>query len=275
LIVTDQEAHSAEDIGAVVLQNGLRVRDVATVAVGTEDHVRIIAGDGRPAALINVSRQIGGNTLAIADSVAGIAAAIGASPPPGGGAGSRLAAIRAAVQELIWPVTTSTITTVVVFLPLGLLQGVVGQFFAALATTLTVAVLVSLVLALTVIPLLAEQFVTAHEVEAVATGPLARIQRTLDALAPRYERALAAVLDHPRRIGLAALVLVAAGLALWRLVGTGFLPEMDEGAFVLDYFTPGGTALAETNRQVGIAERILAATPEIAGTSRRTGAELG
>src|SRR5207247_10340733 len=71
LIVTDQEAHSAEDIGAVVLQNGLRVRDVATVAVGTEDHVRIIAGDGRPAALINVSRQLGGNTLAIADSVAG------------------------------------------------------------------------------------------------------------------------------------------------------------------------------------------------------------
>src|SRR5438093_143209 len=83
LIVTDQEAHSAEDIGAVVLQNGLRVRDVATVAVGTEDHVRIIAGDGRPAALINVSRQIGGNTLAIADSVAGIAAAMGPSLPPG------------------------------------------------------------------------------------------------------------------------------------------------------------------------------------------------
>ena len=380
LIVTDQEAHSAEDIGAVVLQNGLRVRDVATVAVGTEDHVRIIAGDGRPAALINVSRQIGGNTLAIADSVAGIAAALGPSlppgvhlkpvydqaslvrdavgsvrdamlvgaalavlvlllflrharitaisaasipltlavtvfvmsvlgqtfnlmtlgamaiaiglviddavvvteniarhlaPPPGGGAGSRLAAIRAAVQELIWPVTTSTITTVVVFLPLGLLQGVVGQFFAALATTLTVAVLVSLLLALTVIPLLAEQFVTAHEVEAVATGPLARIQRTLDALAPRYERALAAVLDHPRRIGLAALVLVAAGLALWRLVGTGFLPEMDEGAFVLDYFTPGGTALAETNREIGVAESILARTPEVTGTSRRTGAELG
>src|SRR3989441_428622 len=194
---------------------------------------------------------------------------------PGGGAGSRLAAIRAAVQELIWPVTTSTITTVVVFLPLGLLQGVVGQFFAALATTLTVAVLVSLVLALTVIPLLAEQFVTAHEVEAVATGPLARIQRTLDALAPRYERALAAVLDRPRRIGLAALVLVAAGLALWRFVGTGFLPEMDEGAFVLDYFTPGGTALAETNREIGVAESILARTPEVTGTSRRTGAELG
>src|SRR2546425_9050245 len=98
----------------------------------------------------------------------------------------RSKAIRAAVQELIWPVTTSTLTTVVEFLPLGLLRGVVGQFFAALATTLTVAVLVSLLLALTLIPLLAEQFMTPQEVAAVATGPLARIQMALDALAPRY-----------------------------------------------------------------------------------------
>ncbi|OLC08312.1 MAG: hypothetical protein AUH42_01835 [Gemmatimonadetes bacterium 13_1_40CM_70_11] len=375
LIVTDQEAHDLEDIQAVVLENGLRVRDVATVRVGTEDHVRIIAGDGKPAALINVTRQVGGNTLAVADSVARIVAGLAATLPPGVhlkpvydqaalvrdavrsvrdamlvgatlavlvlllflrhgritaisaaaipltlaitvfvmsligqtfnlmtlGAmaiaiglviddavviteniarhlaltDDRFRAIRDAVQELIWPVTTSTITTVVVFLPLGLLQGVVGQFFAALATTLTVAVLVSLGLALTIIPLLAEQFVTAHEVAAATGGPLVRVQRALDVLGPRYERALAAVLHHPRRVAVAAAVLVLVGIGLWRLVGTGFLPEMDEGAFVLDYWSPGGTALDETNRLVGIAERILAETPEISGTSRRTGAELG
>ena len=375
LIVTDQEAHSAADVGAVVLGSGLHVRDVATVQVGTEDHVRIVAGDGKPAALINVARQIGGNTVAIADSVAGVMAGLARSLPPGvrlkpvydqaalvrdavrsvrdamlvGAAlavlvllmflrhgritaisatsipvtlavtifvmsvigqtfnlmtlgamaiaiglviddavviteniarhlllgGGRVQAIRAAVQELIWPVTTSTITTVVVFLPLGLLQGVVGQFFAALATTLTVAVLVSLALALTLIPLLAEQFVTAHEVGASVTGALARVQRALEELGPRYERGLARALGRPRRLGAALLVLAAGGVGLWRLVGTGFLPEIDEGAFVLDYFTPGGTALAETNREVGIAESILAATPEITGTSRRTGAELG
>src|SRR2546427_10195043 len=189
--------------------------------------------------------------------------------------GALVLAFCEAVQELFWPVTTSTITTVVVFLPLGLLQGVVGQFFAALATTLTLAVLVSLLLALTVIPLLAEQFVTPHEVAAVATGPPARMQRALDALAPRYERALAAVLHHPPRIALPAGVPVAAGLGPWRLVGTGVPPEKDEGASVLDHFTPGGTALAETNREVGVAEAVLAATPEITGTSRRTGAELG
>ena len=377
LIVTDQEAHAADDIGNVIVRGGLHVRDLASVQIGTEDHVRIIAGDGRPAALINITRQLGGNTLALADSVARIMTAIAPTLPPGvhvkpvydqallvreavravrdamliGAAlavivllvflrhgritaisaasipltlaitvfvmrllgqtfnlmtlgamaiaiglviddavviteniarhlrltagADRTGAIREAVQELIWPVTTSTLTTVVVFVPLGLLQGVVGQFFAALATTLTVSVLVSLVLALTIIPLLAEQFVTAHEVEPARAGLLARAQAALDSLGPRYEGALGAVLRHTRRIVLAALALVVVGIGFWRVIETGFLPEMDEGAFVLDYWTPGGTALAETNRQVGIVERILAATPEISGTSRRTGAELG
>jgi CzcA family heavy metal efflux pump len=375
LIVTDQEAHAPEDIGNVVVRGGLHVRDLATVELGTEDHVRIIAGDGKPAALINITRQLGGNTLAIADSVSRIMRTVSQTLPPGVhvkavydqaqlvrdavhsvrdamligavlavlvlllflrharitaisatsipltlaitvqimrllgqtfnlmtlGAmaiaiglviddavviteniarhlrltSERTPAIRGAVQELIWPVTTSTITTVVVFLPLGLLQGVVGQFFAALATTLTVAVLVSLALALTIIPLLADQFVGAQEVEPSGEGALARVQHAVDSLGPRYERALGSVLRHTRRILLAALALAVVGVGLWRLVETGFLPEMDEGAFVLDYFTPGGTALAETDREVGIAERILAATPEIEGTSRRTGAELG
>ena len=72
-----------------------------------------------------------------------------------------------------------------------------------------------------------------------------------------------------------AAILIVAGVIAQRFVGTGFLPEMDEGAFVLDYFTPGGTALAETDREIHIVERILAETPEVAGTSRRTGAELG
>jgi len=359
---------------ADAIRRAVTVQAVGRVAQNYRQY-RIVAGDGKPAALINVARQIGGNTVAIADSVAGVMAGLARSLPPGvhlkpvydqaalvrdavrsvrdamlvGAAlavvvllvflrhgritavsatsipvtlavtsfvmsvigqtfnlmtlgamaiaiglviddavviteniarhlllgGGRVQAIRAAVQELIWPVTTSTITTVVVFLPLGLLQGVVGQFFAALATTLTVAVLVSLALALTLIPLLAEQFVTAHEVDASLTGILARVQRALEELGPRYERSLAGALDHPRRLAAALLVLVVAGLGLSRLVGTGFLPEIDEGAFVLDYFTPGGTALAETDREVGIAESILAATPEITGTSRRTGAELG
>src|SRR5256885_563561 len=192
----------------------------------------------------------------------------------------RDAAIRDAVQELIWPVTTSTITTVVVFLPLGLLTGVEGQFFHALSITLTIAVLVSLVLALTIIPLLSAQFLTVKDTEATAyenegKGVLARVGRGIDTISDRYERSLTGLLHHARWMIVIAIVLVIAGYLAHRFVGTGFLPEMDEGAFVLDYFTPGGTALAETDRELHIAENILARTPEITGTSRRTGAELG
>ncbi|HEV8237052.1 MAG TPA: efflux RND transporter permease subunit, partial [Gemmatimonadaceae bacterium] len=194
----------------------------------------------------------------------------------------RDAAIRDAVQELIWPVTTSTITTVVVFLPLGFLTGVEGQFFHALSITLTIAVLVSLVLALTIIPLLSAQFLTERDTEVEDTtdeepsrGALARVGRGIDRISDKYEESLASLLHHTRWMIVIAVVLVLAGYLAHRFVGTGFLPEMDEGAFVLDYFTPGGTALAETDRELHIVEGILAHTPEITGTSRRTGAELG
>ncbi len=72
-----------------------------------------------------------------------------------------------------------------------------------------------------------------------------------------------------------ALLLVVAGVAVYNVEPTGFLPEIDEGAFVLDYWTPGGTALNESDRQVNIAEHILLSIPEVDGISRRTGAELG
>jgi multidrug efflux pump subunit AcrB len=106
-------------------------------------------------------------------------------------------------------------------------------------------------------------------------GVLDGVGRSLDALSTRYQRELGRVLHHARRMLLAGGILIVAGIIAQRFVGTGFLPAMDEGAFVLDYFTPGGTALSETDRQLHIVERILAKTPEVVATSRRTGAELG
>jgi multidrug efflux pump subunit AcrB len=123
-------------------------------------------------------------------------------------------AIREAVREIVWPVTTSTLTTVVVFLPLGLLTGVEGQFFKALSITLTIAVLVSLLLALSIIPLLSERYLErepARGSERPARGPLARIGRAVDALSDRYERSLAATLDHARWMVIVAVLLVLGG----------------------------------------------------------------
>src|SRR4029079_3016376 len=83
LIVAAQEAHTPEDIASIVVAQGLGVRDVATVSLGTEDHVRIIAGDGKPAALLNITRQPGGSTLELADSVAALARARRPTLPAG------------------------------------------------------------------------------------------------------------------------------------------------------------------------------------------------
>ncbi len=69
--------------------------------------------------------------------------------------------------------------------------------------------------------------------------------------------------------------MLIASFVLYPRLKTDFLPEMDEGGFVIDYVTPPGTSLAETDRQMRQAEEILKATPEIESYSRRTGAALG
>jgi CzcA family heavy metal efflux pump len=179
-----------------------------------------------------------------------------------------------AVQQLMAPLTSSTLTTVVVFAPLGLLSGVAGQFFRALSMSLTVAVLLSLFLSVTVVPLLARwAFRHQHHDNHKETVPGGKEAET--GLNRFYGRSLDAVVRRPLLAILAAVVLAAATVALFYSVGTGFLPPADEGGFVVDYLTPAGSALAETDQQVRAIEKVIAATPEVAAYSRRTGSELG
>ncbi|HEV7505199.1 MAG TPA: efflux RND transporter permease subunit [Thermoanaerobaculia bacterium] len=176
------------------------------------------------------------------------------------------AAIEEATDELFAPVVGSTLTTVVVLAPLGFLSGVVGQFFRALSLTLSVSVLISLALSLTLIPLLS-RFAYRHGEHAREIPP-GRLERA-------YTRTLTASVHRPWLAVAAGLVLAVAGYLLYRGIPSGFLPPMDEGGFVLDYLTPPGTALAETDAKVRKIETLLSHTPEVAAFSRRTGAELG
>jgi CzcA family heavy metal efflux pump len=170
-----------------------------------------------------------------------------------------------AVHDLTAPVVSSTLTTVVVFAPLGLLSGVVGQFFRALSLTLSAAVLASLALALTLIPLLARWGI---RTSAHSATPGRRLDET-------YVRTLRPILTRPILPLALALILALAGVALYFQVGSGFLPHADEGGFVIDYQTPAGTALEETDRLVRKVEQVLLKTTEVAAIQRRTGSELG
>lgn len=172
-----------------------------------------------------------------------------------------------AVSQLMAPLVSSTLTTVVVFAPLGLLSGVAGQFFRALSLSLSVAVVLSLALSVTVVPLMARWAFRQHRTDA-PTGADSRLTRG-------YERLLRVMLARPvAAVGFAVLLAVAT-LVLFRSVGTGFLPPADEGGFVVDYNTPAGSALIETDGKVRAMKRVLSETPEVASYSRRTGSELG
>jgi CzcA family heavy metal efflux pump len=177
------------------------------------------------------------------------------------------AAVAAAMEELVAPVASSTATTVAVFLPLGLLSGVAGQFFTSLTISLTAAVLFSLVLALTLTPLLAAQWLRGTK----AHDKLTIIAR-LDAW---YARLLRRVLQRPLWVGIISLVLLFGGVGLFKTLGSDFLPSFDEGSYILDYLAPPGTSLAETNVLASKLEAILAKTPEVVTWTRRTGAQSG
>jgi CzcA family heavy metal efflux pump len=183
---------------------------------------------------------------------------------------SRAEAIRSAIREIRVPLIGSTITPIVVFLPLISITGVTGTFFRALAVTVGMALLTSLALALTWTPTLSHYFIRSSGKEKASAhdGEPSRVMRF-------YERVLRGSLEHPILMALFSIALIVGSYFCYNALGSDLLPGMDEGGFVLDYIMPAGSSLEETNRVVTEVERILRATPEVESTSRRTGMQLG
>jgi CzcA family heavy metal efflux pump len=185
---------------------------------------------------------------------------------------SRREAVQNAVSEITIPIIGSTITPVVVFLPLTLLTGVTGVFFRSLALTMSVALLTSLVLALAFTPVLAERFVRAKPGDDDESEEHGRL---LGAIIRRYESVLGFALDNRWVVLITIVVVLGGSYLLYRVLGSEFLPEFDESAFVLDYLAPPGSSLVETDRMLKNVEEMLLKTPEIESYSRRTGLEMG
>jgi CzcA family heavy metal efflux pump len=391
LVLATGELATLDDIRRVVVafrnQTPVYVGDIAEVREGVVDRTTLITGNGQPAAVISIARQIRGNILAIARgveqtlrenarslppairiakvydlaafvadavrsvseaiviggllavfvllaflrdwratfvaattlpltivgsffilhlaggtinlmSMGGLAIAIGLVIDDAivvvenihrhlsGGESPEVAAERG-TNELVGAVVGSTLTTVVVFVPLAMLQGLVGQFFAALSLTLSGAVLLSLIYALLFIPVPAAWLLKGRprglhddRGDVAADAPDRRradleIHREHGWIAQRYESFLRRALARPGSvIAITAIVAVVGGLLYFRLE-TGFLPAMDEGGYVIDYITPTGTSLQETDKMLRRIEAVLQNTPEVAGFTRRTGTEMG
>ncbi len=386
------QVRSADQIGNIVIKTTpagipVRIGDVASVEPGVKPVYTIVTANGRPAVLLNISRQPDSNTIEVADEVHSEIASIRTSLPAGielrpfydqseivgesirsvrdailiglilasiimvlflsdwgtsivaglvipvtvlvtfivlkvlgetfdlmtlGGLAAavglviddaivvienivlhrdagenRLEATRSALKEITVPLVGSTITPIVVFLPLISITGVTGVFFRALAITVGVSLVTSLALALVWTPNLSQYFIGDRREEGPAEAEgLSEADRLLKAedasLSGRFERVvqfyqrwLRFALERPRWMLALSLLLIVGSFLAYEALGTDLLPHMDEGGFVLDYIMPAGSSLDETNRVITHIEQILRATPEVESTSRRTGLQMG
>jgi multidrug efflux pump subunit AcrB len=217
-----------------------------------------------------------------------------------GGEG-RLEAVNSALKELTVPLIGSTLTPIVVFLPLISITGVTGTFFRALAIAMSVSLLTSLALALTWSTNLGVYLIRRGQAEEPDAGAaldhappedaekaeFERMKRMMAAeeeslrgglfekIIVFYERWMRRALEHPLWLGAFCVILIAVSYLCFNQLGTDLLPHMDEGGFILDYVMPPGSSLQETNRVVTHVENIIKSVPEVENTSRRTGLQLG
>jgi multidrug efflux pump subunit AcrB len=213
-----------------------------------------------------------------------------------GGEG-RLEAVNSALKELTVPLIGSTLTPIVVFLPLISITGVTGTFFRALAIAMSVSLLTSLALALTWSTNLGVYLIRRGQEEPAAmehaspedseNAELEQMKRMMAAeeeslkgglfekIIVFYERWMRRALEHPIWLGGFCVILIAVSYVCFNQLGTDLLPHMDEGGFILDYVMPPGSSLQETNRVVTHVENIIKSVPEVENTSRRTGLQLG
>ncbi len=382
LALADSRLHDARQIGDLVVRatpaGVVRLRDVASVVRSTLPQWTTVTADGKPAVLLNIYQQPGGNSVKIARDVrqllastklpagvhlanwydqsqlvidsalsvrdailigvvlaglvlllflrslkitliamvtvpavlaatvvllytlgmsfnimtlGGMAAAVGLVIDDaivmsehivrrlgeGGGAAApgepaRHGGVMRAAMEYFRPLSGSSASTVVIFIPLAFLSGITGAFFKALALTMAAALVISFFVSWLAVPLLADRLLSARDIEREHRREHGRV---LGAFQRGYARLLPALLRKPWLVLFGFVPLLAAGWIAYHAVGSGFLPRMDEGGFVLDYVTPPGTSLAETDRLLSQIEGILRSTPQVQTFSRRTGLQLG
>jgi CzcA family heavy metal efflux pump len=183
--------------------------------------------------------------------------------------GTYLQRIHLAVNEFSKPLAGSSASTIIIFAPLAFLSGVSGSFFKALSITMASALFISFLVAWLAVPILASHTLTEKDTKHEGDGPVSQWFHQ------RYQVLLQLMLPRPWLTLAALLPLLAAGFFCWQQTGSGFMPSMDEGGFILDYRAAPGTSLSETDRLLRQVEQILQTIPEVDTYSRRTGNSLG
>lgn len=175
-----------------------------------------------------------------------------------------MAAMRGA-EEVAMAITASTLTTIVVFLPMVLSTGIAGRLSRPLAVTVTLALLASLFVSLTIVPVLASLLFRKRK--AAADGKPAAADADLFArhfgrTRRIYARGLGWSLTHRKTVIVAAAATFLASLAVVPLLGTEFMPKQDIPVMMMNVMMPVGTDLQETDRVVRRIENVVLSQPE-------------
>ncbi|MDE2209164.1 MAG: efflux RND transporter permease subunit [Betaproteobacteria bacterium] len=186
-----------------------------------------------------------------------------------GAPGQHHGRVMMAAREFFQPLVGSSAATIIIFFPLAFLTGVTGAFFKALSLTMAGALVISFIITWLAVPILADHWLNEKDASHEDVGPLTRRFHR------GYEWIMRRTLRRPALVLIGIVPLLAIGYLAYRHVGSGFMPHEDEGGFVLDYISPPGTSLTETDRMLREVERIIHANPNVLTYSRRTGAQLG
>ncbi len=173
--------------------------------------------------------------------------------------------LQKAISYLLPAMIGSSISTIVIFLPFVLMSGVAGAYFKVMTNTMIITLVCSFFVTWILLPviylLLTKKRLSQNTVE---------ISHQV-----KQQRWVSYFIRRPYLSILISATLVLLIIIILPKLQTGFLPEMDEGSIVLDYNSPPGTSLEETDRMLREVEKIIVATPEVEAYSRRTGTQMG
>jgi HAE1 family hydrophobic/amphiphilic exporter-1 len=175
----------------------------------------------------------------------------------------KTASIRGA-SEVGMAITASTLTTIVVFLPMIFAQGITGKLTRSLALAITFSLLSSLFIALTIVPMLSYTLFGRGAANGAAAPAVRKMKEPQFRKAREvYRRWLTWALQHRRLMVLGSLGIFVLSLVLIPFMGTEFMPAQDRNMILLKVKMPVGTALEETNRVVSMVEKVMSQQPEI------------
>jgi CzcA family heavy metal efflux pump len=175
--------------------------------------------------------------------------------------------VQKALKYLLPAMVGSSLSTIVIFLPFVLMSGVAGAYFKVMTDTMIITLVCSFFVTWIILPVLYLLFTRNASVNSLG--------KTQKAHAVKSQRWVGFFIKRPI---LSVLIILSLGYSVYYIypkLETGFLPEMDEGSIVLDYNSPPGTSLEETDRILHQVEKILVSVPEVEAYSRRTGTQMG